>query len=71
MFYRSLFDISRPFRRAWWVVLVYTALTFWVPIGGVLATCAGASTVPEFSKSSSKANIQELHGLMDRSTVQY
>ena len=72
MFYRSLFDISRPFRTAWWVVLVYTVLTFWVPIGGVLATCASASTVPAFSESSSKANTQEFRGnLTDRSAMQH
>ncbi|MCJ1388100.1 hypothetical protein MMC18_000944 [Xylographa bjoerkii] len=48
MFYRSLFNVSRPFRKVWWVFLVYTVVTFWVPIGGVLATCWDESTVAEY-----------------------
>jgi len=48
MFYRLLFQTSAPFRKAWWVVAAFSFLTFWVPIGGVLATCAGASTVADY-----------------------
>ncbi|MCJ1477740.1 hypothetical protein MMC13_006413 [Lambiella insularis] len=48
LFYRSLFDVSSKFRKAWWVVLAYTFLSFWGPLGGVLATCAGASSVLDF-----------------------
>ncbi|MCJ1397191.1 hypothetical protein MMC11_000383 [Xylographa trunciseda] len=53
MFYRHLFDISTTFRKAWWCVLAFTVLTFWVPIGGVLATCAQASTIPEYTECNS------------------
>lgn len=48
MLYRFLFQSSRPFKKAWWVVLVFTVLTFWIPIAGVLSTCAGADTVADY-----------------------
>lgn len=48
MLYRFLFQASRPFKKAWWVVLAFTVLTFWIPIAGVLSTCAGANTVAEY-----------------------
>lgn len=51
-FYLLLFKSSAPFKKAWWVVLAFTLLTFWVPIAGVLSTCAGASTVTGFSEYS-------------------
>ena len=50
LFYWSLFNHSRPFRKAWWAVMTFTLLTFWVPIAGVLATCAHFKTVSDFSK---------------------
>ena len=53
LFYRLLFETSIPFRRVWWAVLAFTLLTFWIPIAGVLATCANVNTVPEFSKARS------------------
>ncbi|MCJ1383785.1 hypothetical protein MMC17_006899 [Xylographa soralifera] len=53
MFYRHLFDISTTFRKVWWWVLGFTVLTFWVPIGGVLATCAQATTIPEYAECNS------------------
>ena len=52
MLYRFLFQSSASFRRIWWGVMALTLLTFWVPIAGVLATCAGAYTVVEYSKCS-------------------
>ncbi|MCJ1282711.1 hypothetical protein MMC26_002036 [Xylographa opegraphella] len=62
MFYRHLFDISTTFRKAWWFVLGLTVVTFWVPIGGVLATCAQASTIPEYTECNSAdyARMQKL-----------
>ncbi|MCJ1475159.1 hypothetical protein MMC13_003819 [Lambiella insularis] len=49
MFYRHLFDISTAFRRAWWVVLAFTFVTLWVPLGGLFGVCAGATTVADFT----------------------
>ena len=49
MLYRFLFQSSRSFKKAWWVVLVFTLVTFWIPIAGVLSTCAGADTVTDYS----------------------
>ena len=49
LFYYLLFKISKPFQRTWWVVFSITLLTFWVPIAGVLTTCAGANTVSLYS----------------------
>ena len=57
LFYWSLFNHSRPFRKAWWAVTAFTLLTFWVPIAGVLATCAHVHTVPEFSKFSHSGRV--------------
>lgn len=48
MLYRFLFQSSTPFKKAWWVVLAFTVVTFWVPIAGVLSTCAGADTVADY-----------------------
>lgn len=50
MFYRHLFDISTAFRKAWWVVLAFTFVTWWVPLGGIFGNCSGASTVADYSK---------------------
>lgn len=50
LFYRFLFRTSAPFKKVWWGVLAFTLLTFWVPIAGVLSTCAGARTVADYSK---------------------
>ena len=52
LFYHQLFRTSMLFRKMWWAVLVFTLLTFWVPIAGVLATCSKAKTVADYSKES-------------------
>ena len=52
LFYRLLFQSSAAFKKVWWAVLTFTVLTFWVPIAGVLSTCAGAHTVAAYGKSS-------------------
>ncbi|MCJ1307803.1 hypothetical protein MMC25_001451 [Agyrium rufum] len=39
LFYRLLFSVSKGFRTAWWLIFVFTALAFWVPITGVLTLC--------------------------------
>ncbi len=54
--YRFLFQSSRLFKKAWWVVLAFTILTFWIPIAGVLSTCAGADTVADYSQYLSQAS---------------
>ena len=50
MLYRFLFQSSKLFKKAWWVVLALTIVTFWIPIAGVLSTCAGAVTVADYSQ---------------------
>ena len=50
LFYRFLFETSAPFRKAWWAVTAFVLLTFWVPIAGVLATCANVNDIKGFSK---------------------
>lgn len=57
MLYRFLFQSSRPFKKAWWVVLAFTALTFWIPVAGVLSTCAGADTVANYSQYLSNSSL--------------
>lgn len=51
LFYYRLFSTSTTFKRAWWVVLAFTLLTFWVPIGGVIAICGSSHTIAEFGES--------------------
>ncbi|KAL8797266.1 MAG: hypothetical protein Q9195_000419, partial [Heterodermia aff. obscurata] len=53
LLYRILFNTSAPFRKAWWVVLGLTLLTFWVPIAGVLSTCVDKHTVAEYKACNS------------------
>lgn len=52
LFYRFLFQSSATFKKVWWAVLAFTLLTFWVPIAGVLSTCAGADSVAAYGKHS-------------------
>ena len=50
LFYYQIFSISTAFKKAWWAVLIFTLLTFWIPIGGVLATCANAKSIADYSE---------------------
>lgn len=50
LFYRLLFQTSAAFKKGWWGVTAFTFLTFWIPIAGVLTTCAGAHSVAKYSK---------------------
>lgn len=61
LFYYRLFKISTLFKKMWWAVLAFTLLTFWIPIAGVLATCANAHTVADYSKS----RLWQCHGPYD------
>lgn len=36
------------------MVMVFTLVTFWIPIAGVLSTCAGANTATDYSQCFSK-----------------
>ncbi len=51
LFYYRLFSTSTTFRKAWWVVLAFTILTFWVPIGGVIHICGEPHTLAEYGES--------------------
>jgi len=48
LFYHQLFKTNPLFKKVWWGVLWFTLLTFWVPIAGVLATCAGAQSIADY-----------------------
>ena len=58
LFYRLLFGSNRKFRIAWWIVLAFTLLTFWAPIAGVLATCAGASSLADYKACNGQNNFR-------------
>lgn len=42
LYYRSIFQINKNFRRAWWVVLGFVFVTYWVTFAGVLTQCGPA-----------------------------
>ncbi len=42
LFYRIIFDINRNFRKAWWAVLVFVFVTYWITVAGVLTQCGPA-----------------------------
>lgn len=44
LFYRTLFNISKRFSTAWWAVLAYNVVTFWVCLAGVFIQCGGSIT---------------------------
>lgn len=62
MFYRFLFDVSATFRKMWWAVLVFTLLSFWVPVAGVIATCNDANTLADYAYCNS-ANFPRIQKL--------
>ena len=39
IFYRVLFDVSARFIRAWWAVLIFTFVAFWVAFAGTVTAC--------------------------------
>ena len=39
LFYRSIFGVSRIFKKAWWAVTVFTFLTFWACFFAMLWSC--------------------------------
>lgn len=39
LFYRGIFEINKNFRRAWWAVLTFVFVTYWVTVAGVLTQC--------------------------------
>ena len=41
LFYRQMFSVSKTFMKAWWAVMAYTILTFWVAIAICLSQCGG------------------------------
>ncbi len=54
LFYHQLFGTSVLFKKIWWAVLAFTLVTFWVPIAGVIATCANAKNVADYSEQLEK-----------------
>ena len=51
LFYRRIFQISRGFMQAWWVVLVIVVLTFWILIAGSITQCGSPSTLEDVGTS--------------------
>ena len=45
LFYRLIFGVSEHFMKAWWIVLVATAVLYWVPIAGVLTACGATKNI--------------------------
>ena len=39
LFYRSIFGVSRTFKKAWWAVTVFTFLTFWACFFAMFWSC--------------------------------
>ena len=42
IFYRSIFRVNKNFRKAWWAVLVFVIISYWITIAGVLTQCGPA-----------------------------
>ena len=40
--YRTIFQINKNFRKAWWAVLSFVFVTYWVTVAGVLTQCGPA-----------------------------
>ena len=51
LFYKHIFHTNRRFNIVWWVVLVVTLCLVWGPLGGVIATCAGQTTLAGYGSS--------------------
>ena len=56
LFYRLLFEASVAFRKAWWVVMIFTLVTFWAPFAGLLTSCGPTSNMWITSKSYGLSN---------------
>ena len=50
LFYYQIFSISTGFKKAWWAVFIFTVLTVWIPLGGVLVTCTHATSIADYSE---------------------
>ena len=48
--YWQLFNPSRSFVRAWWIVLGFTIVTYFVCVAGVLTACGSASDLLNVGK---------------------
>ena len=44
MFYRLVFKTQKGFLKAWWIILGYTVLTYWVYIALTLTVCGGSAS---------------------------
>ncbi len=42
LYYRSIFKISKNFRKAWWAVTIFVFITYWVTVAAVLTQCGPA-----------------------------
>lgn len=51
LLYRQIFQVSQVFIRAWWTVLTFTILTFWVSIAGFITECGRPSALYSYGKS--------------------
>lgn len=51
LLYRQIFQVSQVFIRAWWTVLIFIVLTFWVLIAGFITGCGRPSALYNHGKS--------------------
>lgn len=58
LLYRVIFDIDRNFRKAWWGVLVFVFVTYWVTVAGVLTQCGPAQDSFNLGKKSAVYGIK-------------
>ena len=51
LLYRTIFEVNRNFMRAWWLVLVFVFVTYWVAIAGTWTQCGPTKDSFKLSKS--------------------
>ena len=61
LFYRLLFNVSPIFMKAWWIVMVFVFVSFWIPIAGVLTACGPTSQVYNASKLDLLSSVRFSH----------
>lgn len=51
LFYRQIFWIDEPFRKAWWAVTFFIIITYWATVAGVLVRCGSVENIFSIGKS--------------------
>lgn len=69
LLYRMLFVVSTWSNRAWWGVLVFTMLTFWLVIAGELTACGPSKNLFHEKPCQSASNLPLFHAILIYSCV--